>query len=121
MINISDVFKIKTESSVEYRNKKWCVCVSVTEDNYLLINTHHRDMYEDFEIKAADYEFLNSVDRFVCCSKLWHFDSTEIETKVGNLSRDDMLKLIDTVQKSKKLSGGEKKLIVTNVKKWLLE
>jgi len=90
MTNISDVFKIKTGNSVEYRDMKWCVCVSVTKNNYLLINTHHRDMYEDFEIKASDYEFLDSIDRFVCYSTVWQFGLNELEAKVGNLSRDDI-------------------------------
>jgi uncharacterized protein (TIGR02145 family) len=65
MPNISEVFVIDVSGVIEYRDKKHCVCVSVAFDKYLLINTSHREIYDDFEIKSSDYAFLKLNNRFV--------------------------------------------------------
>ena len=52
-----------------HRSNKHCVCVSVGAGLYLLINTAHRELYNDFPIKASDYAFLFGVDRFISCHK----------------------------------------------------
>jgi hypothetical protein len=63
--NISDVFVANFSNEFEHRPIKRCVCVSALSERYLIINTNHREMYDDFEIMSADYDFLESKNRFV--------------------------------------------------------
>jgi len=76
-------------------------------------------MYDDFEIKSSDYEFLNSVNRSVSCLKLHHFDSNRIIEKVGNLNRGDMVKILDKIQNSKDIKKIDKDSVLPELKKWL--
>jgi len=121
MPNISDVIKITTHDALDYRDIKFCVCVSAQTDRYLYINTNHRDMYDDFQIKSSDYEFLNSKDRFVGCVKLHHFDSDKMLNKVGNLNRDDMLKIFNKIQKSENITQTDKDSVMPELRGWLLD
>jgi len=121
MQNISDVFIVNVSGIIEHRDTKHCVCVSVSDGKYLFINTRHRDIYNDFKIKADDYEFLNSIDRFVSCSKIRPINVDRIKKKVGNLNRNDMMKIVDKIQASETLDKIEKVSIVTEINKWLSE
>jgi len=120
MPNISDVLKINTHGIMDYRDIKYCVCVSTLACKYFYINTKHRDMYDDFEIKSSDYEFLNSVNRFVSCVKLHNVDSDKIIEKAGNLSRDDMMKILDKIRNSEDIKKIDKDSVVPELTKWLL-
>jgi len=76
-------------------------------------------MYDDFEIKSLTYDFLNSIDRFVCCSKMYEFDSDKIIKKVGNLNCDDIAKIVDKIQKSRTLDKMDKDSVIPGLDKWL--
>jgi len=82
----------------KYRKTKHCVCVSVGEGRYLLINTHHRKMYHDFILKASDYDFLKGVDRFLSCYTPQPFTPAQIIKKVGTLSEQDSRILMGKIQ-----------------------
>ena len=58
MPDISDVLIINVSGEIAYRNTKHCVCISVSREKYFIINTNHREMHDDFNIKSADYDFL---------------------------------------------------------------
>jgi hypothetical protein len=118
--NISDVFVANFSSEFEHRSTKHCVCVSVSTDKYVIINTDHREMYDDFEIKSSDDAFLEHKNRFVSCLKLYQSDSIKIHKHVGNLYREDMLKIVDKIQNSKVLDKTEKDSVLPEIKKWLL-
>ena len=60
MSELFDVVVMDVKGVVSYRDTKYCVCVSNLQNKYLFINTDHRTMYDDFEIKAEDYIFLNN-------------------------------------------------------------
>jgi hypothetical protein len=119
--NISDVFVADFSIVYKHRPTKHCVCVSVSADKYILINTDHREKYDDFEIKSSDYKFLGSKNRFVSCLKLYKSDSIKLLRYVGNLSRDDMIKIVDKIQNSKVLDKIEKDSILPELRKWLLD
>jgi mRNA-degrading endonuclease toxin of MazEF toxin-antitoxin module len=119
MQNISGVFILDTTDILEHRSTKHGVCVSISENKYFFINTKHRDIYNDFEIKASDYKFLKNTNRFVNCSKIYCLDSNKIIKKVGNLNAEDMSKIIVEVQKSETLSNIEIKEIVHDIENWL--
>jgi len=110
---------IDVSGKIGYRSSKHCVCISVSGDKYFLINTSHREMYDDFEIKSSDYGFLGGINRFVCCSRIHAFSSDSIIKKVGNLSCDDMTKIADKIQKSRVLDKAEKDSIIPELDKWL--
>jgi hypothetical protein len=120
MPNISDVLIINTKETLDHRDTKYCVYVSALTGKFFYINTKHRDIYDDFEIKSSDYVFLNSVDRFVCCVKLHDIDSVILIDKIGNLNRDDMLKILNKIQKSNDIKNADKDSIVPELRKWLL-
>jgi len=120
MPNISDVFIINTKGTLDRRKIKYCVCVSALTGTFFYINTEHRDIYDDFEIKSSDYEFLNSTNRFVSCIKLHSFDSVIIIEQVGNLNRDDMLKIRNKIQRSKDINKIDKESVLPEIMKWLL-
>ena len=82
----------------KHRNTKHCVCVSVGEGRYLLINTHHREMYNDFILKASDYGFLKGVDRFLSCYSPQPFKPAQLVKKVGTLSDADTRVLISKIK-----------------------
>ena len=119
MPNISEVVVIDVSGTIEHRGIKHCVCVSVSAEKYLLINTNHRDMYDDFEIKSSEYAFLKPKNRFVCCSELYHFDSDKIIKSVGALNRNDMIKIVDKIQNSESLKKVKKDSVLSELNKWL--
>ena len=121
MSEISDVLIIDVSGKIDYRNKKYCVCISVSPDKYFLINTNHREIYDDFEIKSSNYAFLENVNRFVCCSKMYEFDPGRIIRKAGNLNFDDMMKIIDKIQKSRVIGKKEKDSVIPALDKWQSE
>ena len=118
MPEISDVLIIDVSGTVGHRKTKHCVCISVSRDKYFLINTSHREMYDDFEIKSSDYAFLENVNRFVCCSKMYEFGPDKVIEKVGNLNFGDMAKIIDKIQKSRVLDKMEKNSVIPGLDKW---
>jgi len=119
MAEISDVFIMDVSNIIYKRDTKHCVCISVSRNKYFLINEKHRDIYEDFEIKASDYCFLKNTNRFVGCSKTFELESDRVIKKVGNLNHDDMMKILDTVIKSKTLIKMDKDIIIHELTKWL--
>jgi hypothetical protein len=119
MPKISDVLIVDVSGKIPLRDTKHCVCISVSKDKYLLINTDHREMYDDFQIKSSDYAFLKDTDRFVCCSKMYRFSPDRIIKKTGNLNRSDMIKIIDKIQNSKILDKMEKNSVIPELDKWL--
>jgi hypothetical protein len=118
MFAISDVLIIDVSGEIAHRSTKHCVCISVLRDRYLLINTNHREIYDDFEVKSSDYRFLEGVDRFVCCFKTYNFNSSRIVKKVGNLNYSDMMKIVNKIQKSKSIDKMEKDAIMQELGKW---
>lgn len=120
MPNISDVFIADFSNEFEHRPRKHCVCVSVSSERYVIINTNHREAYDDFEIRSSNYDFLKSKNRFVSCVKLYGADSIKLIKRVGNLYRDDMLKVADKIQNSDVLDEIEKAAVLPELKKWLL-
>jgi hypothetical protein len=77
-------------------------------------------MYDDFEIKSTDYKFLGTENRFVSCLKMYGSDSIKLLKHVGNLYREDMVKIVDKIQNSKVLDKIEKDFVVHELKEWLL-
>jgi len=121
MAEISDVFIIDVSEIVTRRATKHCVCISVSQDKYFLINTNHRKFYDDFEIMASDYDFLGDSNRFVCCSEIFGFEPERIIRKVGNLNSTDMAKIIKKIQESRILDKRDKDYILHNLDKWLTD
>jgi len=118
-LGISDVLIIDVSGEIEHRNTKHCVCVSVSKNKYFMINTKHREMYDDFEIESSEYGFLNGVNRFVSCSLMREFDVGKIIRKVGNLSKNDMRKIIDKMKKSDYLYKIERDLVIPEIEEWM--
>ena len=103
----------------KYRSKKHCVCVSVGEGWYLLINTHHRELYNDFMIKASEYGFLNGVDRFISCRIPRPITTGQLIKKVGTLSEADTRTMMEKVKASRFMRNAVKEKILKELLKTL--
>ena len=110
-----DVSKIMPE-----RATKYCVCISAGNDRYFYINSEHREMYDDFKIKASDYDFLK-YDSYVGCHEAYLLGKELIIRKLGNLNCDDMLKILDKIQNSKRMTKTEKKTLILEFEMWLAD
>lgn len=119
MPQISDVFIIDVSGKINYRNTKHCVCISLSENKYLLVNTNHREMYDDFQIRSSEYDFLGGMDRFISCHRIHEFSFDRIIKKVGNLNYDDIAKIVDKIQKSRTLDKIDKDSVIPDLDKWL--
>jgi len=108
-----DVSKIMPE-----RTTKYCVCVSAGNDRYFYINSEHREMYDDFKIKAADYDFLTH-DSYVGCHEAYLLRKELIIRKLGNLNYEDMLKVLDKIQNSRRMAKIERKNLILEFETWL--
>ena len=120
-MNLFDVAIVNVKGVIDYRDTKYCVCVSILKDKYLLINTEHRSMYDDFKIEAKDYPFLQNEDRFVSCSKIHTFDFRRIIKSVGNLEIKDIKKIIEKIRNSRSIHKIDKDLILPELENWLSE
>jgi len=90
-----------------YRDTKHCVCVSIGEGQYLTINTRHNPGYNDFQIQAANYDFLNGEDRYLGCGKLFKLDADKILRKVGVLNDFDAKIVYEKIRVSTSISDEE--------------
>lgn len=118
MPNISDVILMDVSKVMPERTTKYCVCVSAGNDRYFYINSEHRQIYDDFKIKASDYDFLTH-DSYVGCHEAYRLGKELIIRKLGNLNYDDMLKILDKIQKSKRIAKTERKALIFEVETWL--
>jgi len=116
---ISGVYKVNTVGLIEFRQKKICVCISIAFNKYFLINSDHREIYDDFEIASPIYTFTNYKNRFVCCSRTISFDTDRLIEKVGNFNRNDMIRILNKIQTSEILIDDNKESIITELQIWL--
>lgn len=122
MREIGEVFIVEVKDIFPNRENKHCVCISVSKNAFLVINTLHREIYDDFEISAKDYSFLKNQNRFVSCSKILYIQNDKIKTfSLGKLNYKDILKIIDKIQNSKILETSEKYKILTELYTFKLE
>ena len=118
---IGQVFVIDTSKSLDHRDTKHCVCISLGGDKFFLINTNHREMYDDFKIYADDYPFLNGDNRFISCSLIMHFDSNLINRCVGMLKYADILKIKSKIENSKTLTLKDINEVLPDLEEWELD
>jgi len=120
MPNISDVILMDVSKIMPERTTKYCVCISAGNDRYFYINSEHREMYDDFKINASDYDFLK-YDSYVGCHEAYLLGKELIIRKLGNLNYDDMLKILDKVQNSKRIAKVEQKALILEFETWLAD
>jgi len=118
MPNISDVVLMDVSKIMPERATKYCICVSASNDRYFYINSEHREMYDDFKIKASDYDFLTH-DSYIGCHEAYLLKKELIIRKLGNLNYDDMLKISDKVRNSKRMVKTDKKALIIELETWL--
>jgi len=98
-----------------HRSRKHCVCVSVGSGLYLLVNTAHRELYNDFQIKASDYAFLSGVDRFISCHKPKEISTSSLIQRVGTLSNTDTRTVIAKIKASRAIPENDKTVIISEL------
>ena len=119
MPEICSIWLVNVSGLFPHRNTKQAVCVSVTGNRYLVINTEHRQMYDDFCIKSSEYPFLGGTDRYIACSRVHCFEAERLIKKVGSLNPADTKILIEKMKKSRVLDKIEKNAILPGLEEWL--
>ena len=120
MPNLFDVVIMNVEGIISYRGTKYCVCVSVSENKYLFINSSSRRMYDDFQIEASDYPFLNDLNRFVACSRIYFIEPSRAIRTVGRLNFADAGKVVAKIKKSWTVLKKDKDSILPGLEDCLL-
>jgi hypothetical protein len=116
MANISEVYIIDVSKIMPHRTTKYGICVSAGENRYFLINSDHREIYDD--LKISNYDFLKH-DSYVGCSKAHEFEKELIKERIGAIDYDDMAKILDKVKKSKHLDDATIETISYELETWL--
>jgi len=99
------VFDVRQHAILgKYRETKYCVCVSIGGGLYLVINTRSNPDYDDFQIRASNYDFLNSEDRYLGCDALFELDAVKILRKVGVLNDFDAKIVYEKIRASTSIS-----------------
>ena len=106
------VYLADVNGLVPYRDTKHCVCVSAGGGRYFLVNTLHRDEYNDFPIKASDYAFLKGQDRCIACLQWILIPDERLLRHVGTLSDADAKTVYEKVKASHKIRKSVKKEIL---------
>jgi len=99
MTAISDVFilDVSDNKELEYRDTKYCVCVSILNNKCLLINSKDSGIYDELEIDSSDYD-PNGGIRFIACKNVFEFSENEIIKKLGSLNHANMKKILDMLK-----------------------
>ena len=117
MTVISDVFilDVSDNEDLEYRDTKYCVCVSVLNNKCLLINSKNSGIYDELEIDSSDYDPQGGV-RFVACKNIFEFSESEIIRKLGNLNYANMKKILDMLKAKNRKQLAD---IITELDEWI--
>jgi len=110
--SIRGVYRVNVKGILKYRDMKHCVCVSVGAGMYLYINTNHRENFNDFQISAANYDFLEGVDRFISCLSPTSIPSSNLIQKVGELNEADARTIYVKIQESTMIHNKIKKIVL---------
>jgi len=117
MPSISEVVLMDVSKIMPERSEKYCVCISAGNGKYFYINSEHRKMYDDFKIKAANYSFLRH-DSYVGCSEAHVLGKELVVRKLGNFNYEDMLKILNKIRNSKRITEAERNAIVLELEEW---
>ena len=112
MKELFNVVVMNVAGIITHRETKYCVCISTSRNKYLLINTEHRAMYDDFEIKAENYSWLNNKNRFIACSVIYSIEPEMMVQTVGKLIIEDIKKIIEKIKKSRTISKIDKNSVL---------
>jgi inorganic pyrophosphatase/exopolyphosphatase len=98
---------------------KFHICVCVSKDYFIVINTEDRHFFECVKLEAKDYKFLNGVDRFVECAKIFHQDVRTIMSgqKKGKILEKDLKNIVEKILKSARIPECQKKIVVPELQK----
>ena len=95
------------------------VCITENEE-FFLINTDNRKMYECVPILAVNYPFLNGEDRYVSCSRLFRYiPPHKVEDNKCPLRREDVQAIRNRVENSFVLEQEHINKILLALDNWL--
>ena len=110
------VFDVRGDVELgKHRDTKHCVCISIGNGQYLAINTRRNPAYNDFQILASNYDFLNGENRFLGCGKLFSLDAGKILRKVGNLNDMDAKTAYEQIRASTHIAEDDKKKVLSEL------
>ncbi|MDR0572198.1 MAG: hypothetical protein LBG48_05080 [Rickettsiales bacterium] len=98
---------------------KFHICVCVSKDYFIVINTENRRFFECVELEARDYKFLNGINRFVECAEIFHHDIQIIISgqKKGKILEKDLKNIVNKIQKSARIPEYQKKIVIPELLK----
>jgi hypothetical protein len=113
---IRGVYIADVRGIVSRRDSKHCVCVSISDKKYLLINTFHGEIYDDFLLPLSRYDFLIDRDRYLSCAAVVEIPDGNLKSFVGMLSAEDTYTAAGKILRSKTMRSAEKNRIALGLK-----
>ena len=106
-------------TQVTPQKDKCHVCVT-EDDEFFLINTENREIYDCVSILAVNYPFLKGQDRYVSCSRLFRYTPPhKVEDTGCSLRREDVQAVRDKVENSYVLEQENIDKILLSLDNWL--
>ena len=97
-----------------YRDSKFCVFVTVSPNQFFLINSKNRQMYDCIPLLKNGRKFPRH-DSFIACSRVFQADDSQIDSHHGALEDNELQLLMTHVNLSKTLTGIQKKQITSAI------
>ncbi len=115
-VEVGAVYYIYNEQ-ITPANNKYMVCVVVSNNLFLCLNTLNRKMYECIPIYQKTNRFLK-YDSFLSCNRTFHFSDNQLKQAkfVGHLSYENIVALKTHIENNvKTLSPIEKARIIESL------
>jgi hypothetical protein len=118
MHEIGEVLIVKTNGSVEHRDSKHCVCVSLSKNFVFLIN-EHQTPWDGVEIKLTpkNKHWLDKT-RYIGCRNIFDLGKFEIIKRAGKIDFST-LRLIRS--KLDSYSDLDHKLVLQEIEQYIFE
>lgn len=97
---------------------KYCVFVTVGPNQFFLVNTANRAMYDCIPFNKKGRTFPNH-DSFIGCKNIFSAEESQIDSSHGKLDDEELQVIHDKVEKSKFISKLKKAPILEAIKKEL--
>ena len=101
------------------QKSKCHVCIT-NDEQFFLINTENRAIYDCIPIYANEYPFLKGQNRFISCSRLFRYvHSNKVDDNQCPLLRKDVKAIRNKVKNSFVLEQENIEKILESIDKWL--
>lgn len=94
--------------------EKRCICVNLSPDLFLLVNTLNRKNYDCIPILQRDHSFLG-MDRWIECADAFDLSSVNISDRISFLTFDEIVLIHKKIKENKKMKKSVKTKILNSL------